>query len=133
MRVFCLKAEEIESCWQDFIVLLQRFEACCRDLTADQIVRGVRLSTMQLFGLQDAERVHAFLTTEIHETAQGKVCVLVAACGSAPEADKRALLEFVEGWAREVGCVALRIVGRKGWLRWDRRFKRTGIVAEMAL
>ncbi len=88
---------------------------------------------MQLFGLQDEHRVHAFVVTEIHDTAKGKVCLLVGACGSAPDKDKRELFDYIESWAREIGCNALRLIGRKGWLRWDRRFRQTGIVAEREL
>lgn len=134
MRAFSLdKPELIDTCWADFAVLLQRFEMICQDLTADQIVLAVKQSRMQFFGLQDDIRVHGFVVTEIHNTAKGPVCVLVGACGEAPEPDKRELLTRIEEWARERGCVAMRIIGRKGWLRWDRRFHEVAKVMEAPL
>lgn len=133
VRVFCLKPEEIENCWEDFAVLLHRFELICRDITVDQIVEAVKHSTMQFFGLQDESRVHGFVVTEIHKTARGPICVLVGACGWAPDEDKRAILSHIEEWARSQHCVALKIIGRKGWRRWDRRFKATGEVLECPL
>lgn len=133
MRVFALKPEEIETCWEDFAVLLNRFEMLCQELTVQQIVEAVRDSKMQFFGLQDAHEVRGFVVTEIQETAKGKVCVLVGACGSAPDEDKRQLFSHIEGWAREIGCTALKVIGRKGWMRWDRRFRETGRVMELCL
>jgi hypothetical protein len=91
-------------------------------------------SAQQLWGLQDDERVRGILVTEIQSTARGLICVIVGACGEPPEKDKRTLLAFVRKWAREdIGCCAVRVIGRKGWLRWDRRFTQTGIVMEAPL
>ena len=133
MHPFCLEASQIDALWGDFAVILHRFERTCENLTAEQIVSAVRQGKQQLWGVQDDMRVHGILITEVQQTAKGLVCVLVGACGSAPESEKRALLAMVEDWARSLGCVALKILGRKGWARWDRRFKVTGMILEAPL
>lgn len=133
MHVFSLSAEQVESCWDDFSHLLTLFEKMCRGITAQTIKEAAIASRQQIFGLQDGERIRGIVVTEIQTSVRGKICVLVAACGSAPQADKREILSVISDWARELGCVALRIQGRKGWLRWDPSFRQTGIVAERAL
>lgn len=134
MIVFCLHADEIESDWQAFAPLLYRFENECQEMTAHGIKAAVMRSGQQLWGLRDERKVHALLITEIQATARGHICVIVGAVGTAPEKMKRTLLAFVRKWAKEdIGCSVMRIVGRKGWLRWDPRFKQTAIVCEAPL
>lgn len=133
MRVFCLSPEEMETCWEDFAVILQRFEHACKNLTADQIVNAVKNSTGHLWGLQDDHRVHGIVFTEVQETARGLICVIVGAYGEASDADKRSVLASIEEWAKGINCVAMRIIGRKGWRRWDRRFQKTAEVLECPL
>ena len=72
-----------------------------------------------------AERITAAAVTELHETEWRKVCVLVA-CGGAGVNRWIALLDGIEAYARAAGCVAVRIMGRKGWMRLlgDYRVKR---------
>lgn len=133
MKVFCLSSDQVQACWDDFAHLIERFERVCGDITTVQVRESAMTSKQQIWGLQDEERVHAIMITEISSTAKGLVCRLVAAVGTAPERDKRFLLDTISAWAREIGCVLVRYSGRKGWLRWDRRFKQTGITAEYSL
>jgi hypothetical protein len=78
-------------------------------------------------------RVHGIVATEVVPTAHGRVCVITAAQGTAPEDAKRELMESIRRFASENGCRKIRIQGRPGWLRWDKRFRPTGIIAEMVL
>jgi hypothetical protein len=83
-----------------------------------------------------AARITAAAVTELHATEWRRVCVIVA-CGGASgrlRASSRAmgmrawlpLLEGIEAYARATGCAAVRIMGRKGWIRLlgDYRVKR---------
>ena len=72
-----------------------------------------------------AARITAAAVTELHATEWRKVCVLVA-CGGAGVDRWIALLEGIEAYARAAGCSAVRIMGRKGWIRLlgDYRVKR---------
>lgn len=134
MLIFCLHADEIDEQWHAFAPLLTRFENECKEMTAHGIKAAVMRSGQQLWGLRDETKVHALLITEIQATARGNICVIVGAVGTAPDKMKRTLLAFVRKWAKEdIGCVCLRIIGRHGWLRWDKRFRQTAIVAEAPL
>lgn len=134
MHVFSLAADQIESAWDAMAPLLAIYEKRCQDLSPEQIRRAALESKQQIFGLQDeACRIHGLVVTEIQVTSRGLTCVLVAACGTAKPEYKREILDRIREWAKELGCVTLRIQGRKGWLRWDRRFKQTGITMECPL
>jgi hypothetical protein len=132
MRLFCLSPQEIESCWDDFGALFTRLSGC--DLTSEQIKTNAKDSRQQIWGLQDALEVHGVCITEIIQTSRGLVCLIVGACGQdIPKPLMERLHDEIGHWAKDLGCVAMRIHGRKGWLRWDRRYKQTGIVAERPL
>jgi len=72
-----------------------------------------------------AERIAAAAVTELHQSEWRKVCVLVA-CSGAGVNRWIALLDGIEAYARAAGCAAVRIMGRKGWMRLlgDYRVKR---------
>src|SRR5581483_5227658 len=130
--MFALSTAEAEACWEDFGPLLSRLSGC--DLTEDQIKTNVKAGRQQIWGLQDAESVHGICITEIIQTSRGLICLIVGACGRGiPKPLMQRLHDEIEAWAKGLGCVAIRIHGRAGWLRWDRRFEQTGIVAERPL
>lgn len=133
IKLFGLAADEIPLWWEDLEPLAQRFERECQTFTAQEIRTLAQSSKQQIFGIATETQVLGFVVTEIQNTARGLICVLVIACGTGPEGAKRELVERISQWAKELGCVALRIQGRKGWLRWDRGFKQTAIVAEKCL
>lgn len=131
MRMFSLSAGEVDACWEDFRSLLTRLKG---DLTPEQIKTNLKESRQQLWGLQDPAQVLGICITEIIQTSRGLVCLIVGACGQdIPKPLMERLHDEIGTWAKGLGCVAIRIHGRKGWLRWDRRYRATGVVAERAL
>lgn len=134
MRPFhCMTGESIVPCWDDFRPFFEAFEKGGADISADEAWRKAKASQLQVWGLQDEHGIHGLVTTEVIKTAHGKVCVITMAQGSAPEEPKHALLEDITRWAKEQGCRKVRIHGRHGWLRFDRRFVPVGVIAERAL
>jgi len=133
MRPFCVAADQVEVCWEDFAHFFQEFEKHGADLSAYEAKQRAQNAQIQVWGLQDDQAVRGIVTTEMMRTARGLVCVITMAQGTAAEEPKRRLLTAIIEWARERGCVCVRLQGRRGWLRWDKRFKQTGIVAELDL
>jgi hypothetical protein len=130
--MFSLSAQDVETSWDDFGPLLTRLSGC--DLTSEQIKTNLLASRQQCWGLQDVERIHGICITEIIQTSRGLVCLIVGACGQdIPKPLMERLHDEIGTWAKGLGCVAMRIHGRKGWLRWDRRYRQTGVVAERSL
>lgn len=124
MKVFSLSAQHVDESWLLVEGLLRLYERKCQELTALQIREACRNCKMQLFGLADQDRIYGIAVTEIQDSVRGKVCVIVVGVGMGGPYWKD-LLDRIHAWAKEIGCIAVRIIGRKGWLRYDRRFKRT--------
>jgi hypothetical protein len=81
---------------------------------------------------EDGVRIQAAAVTELHATEWRKVCVLVA-CGGTGMRAWLPLLEGIEAYARAAGCAAVRIMGRKGWVRLLRDYRAKRIVLEKDL
>ena len=135
MRMFCLSASDVmtETIWEDIRGHLERFARKTGEITPEQVRKGAADSNLQVWGLQDAEAVHGVVVTEVSETAAGLICTVRIACGGARVAMQERLLNAIGEWAREIGCHAVKIVGRRGWLRRFPRFKQTAVVMEWAL
>ena len=135
MRMFCLSPMDVstDTIWGDVRALFERFSEATGEISAEQVRKGAMDSNLQIWGLQDAEKVHYVAVTEISETPRGLICTVRVACGESPKPYQERLLDSIGQWAREMGCVAVRIVGRRGWLRRFRRFRPTAIVMEWAL
>lgn len=134
LRLFALDASQVSETWEDYAHLFERFERKFGDISASQICDAARLGTMQLWGLQDEDEVHAVVATEICRTAGAPLCVIRIACGGARVPMQERLLDEIGKWAsHEQGCERVRIYGRRGWLRRFPRFKQTGVIAEWTL
>ncbi len=135
MRMFCLSAADArsEAIWSAFRELLEQFARSSGEISCDQIREGVRTEQLQLWGLQDGDGVHLVVCTELSATPKGPICTLRMAVGSAPVPFQERLLNEIGTWAKGLGCVRVRLVGRKGWLKRFPRFRRTAIVAEWVL
>jgi hypothetical protein len=133
LRMFCLSADEVERCWDDFAHHLERLTQCGADLTPQEIRENALKSRQQIWGLQDSQAVQGVAITEILATSSGLTCLIVGACGSASKAMMHRLHDEIARWAKSLGCTRVRIHGRRGWLRFDRRYRPTAMVMEMAL
>jgi hypothetical protein len=77
-------------------------------------------------------QILAAATTIITATDRARVCVLTA-CGGRNMARWLPLLEKIEAHARDEGCSAMRIFGRRGWSRVLDSYKITHVVLERQL
>ena len=83
----------------------------------------------------DADRDHeivAAAVTELQQTERRKFCVVVA-CGGHDMSRWLDLLAPIEDWARSEGCDAMRIMGRRGWIRVLPAYRLTRVVLEKEL
>lgn len=133
MRMFALDASQIEATWDDYRHLFEKFERETGEMSAEKVKAAALDSTLQIWGFQDAGKVHGVIATEVGETARGLVCTIRIACGKAPVGMQKRLLDEVGHWAKKTDCVAVRLIGRKGWLRRFPFFRTTGVVAEWNL
>ncbi len=69
----------------------------------------------------------AALITQVGIVESGKVCTIVACGGALPSLDG---LQEIESYARSMGCRAMRIMGRKGWVRKLKDYRQMAVVIE---
>lgn len=135
MRMFCLSASDVmtDTIWGDVLPFFEHFAERTGEISPDQVRQGAANSDLQVWGLQDSERVHAVAVTEISATPRGHICTIRVAAGHAPRPIQERLLDSITSWAKEIGCVTVRIVGRRGWMRRFPRFRQTAVVMECDL
>ena len=151
-HLVCVPPDKVALAWPPVRSLI--FAAMKRgDLSSfgpveDSVLRGDALLWLALtYEDGDRVRIDAAAVTELHRTEWRKVCVVVA-CGapSRLQASSRAaasrvsdmrrwigLLERIEEFARDEGCEATRIIGRKGWARVLTSYQTKRIVLEKDL
>lgn len=132
MRMFCLNANEVDSAWADFAHFVEQLARSGGDLSPQQVRENAKASRQQIWGLQDAAKVHGIAITEILATHSGLTCLIVGAAGAAPTPLQERLHDEIASWAKCLGCTRMRIQGRRGWLR-RLKYRQTGIVGEKAL
>jgi hypothetical protein len=132
VNVFAATVKDLRTHWCDFSPYLARFEIETGATSLEQFRAALLAEKQQLWGLQDSAGVHLVCVTEILDTPHGSVCHIQAAAGHASRKELRQLFDSIKGWAREIGCVLVRIVGRKGW-RKLLSLRETGRVMECAL
>lgn len=76
--------------------------------------------------------IEAAASTVLQRIGDDLVCVLTA-CGGKDMKRWLPLLDRIEDYARDEGCKAMRIYGRKGWLRALNDYREKAIVIEKDL
>jgi hypothetical protein len=98
------------------------------DDVADDILGGRGL----VWIAWDGEKIAAAASTSLQRIGSDLICVLTA-CGGKGINDWVPLIAGIEKYARNEGCKALRIFGRRGWLRVLDGYDETAIVIEKGL
>lgn len=112
----CVDPRRVREIWPHAAALL-RSALRRTTLNALEDVEADILSGRSLLWLAWAdEGIQAAATTVLINSEAGKVCVITA-CGGAGMKRWLPLLDGIEAYARDEGCVRVRIYGRKGWLR----------------
>lgn len=77
----------------------------------------------------DGEKIIAAATTSLATIGERKICI-IAACGGAGWGRFGHLIESLEDYAKNEGCVAMRIYGRIGWQRLLKGYGVRSVVLE---
>ncbi len=81
---------------------------------------------------QDARKIMAAAVTELTSANGERFCTIVA-CGGSDRAEWLPLIEGLEKYARVEGCVAMRILGRRGWARLLPAYQVSRVLLERKL
>ena len=80
----------------------------------------------------DGVVIEAVASTALQSTDAGKVCVITA-CAGEGMARWLPLLADIERYAKDEGCICVRIFGRKGWLRALDGYRQRHAILDKAL
>jgi hypothetical protein len=81
---------------------------------------------------QGGERILCAVVTAIGIANGRKLCTIVA-CGGEQRTRWLHLLDQIEAYARDEGCAAMVIVGRRGWERALPEWRRRAVILERSL
>lgn len=84
--------------------------------TANDVLARILDRHMQLWVIWTNGTITGVLVTEVYDTARGMTCAIPVAGGGALNTSLD-VLDTIEAWAKEQGCVRLRGEGRSGWSR----------------
>ena len=128
MNCFCLGPEQVDEIWPEFEHHIYRLERLGH-LDPTEIREDLKAAKRQLWGCQDG-RILGIAITRVTKTT----CEIVAAVGTQTAPGQiQQLYEHIERWAKDLGLVRMRVIGRKGWLRMIAGYTQTGIVMEKDL
>ena len=80
-----------------------------------EVEAALSTDSMQLWVVLDGDAMKAATVTRIAQTKRGEVVEVYLVGGAGMEEWLAPLNDEIEAQAREIGCVALRSYGRKGW------------------
>lgn len=86
----------------------------------------------QLWFAWDGQGIVAAAVTELGEAAGRKICTIVA-CGGHGREGWLHLIGGLEAFARAEGCMATRIIGRRGWQRVLEGYRPKAVILERTL
>ena len=133
MELICVPPDTVHKVWPQVRNLI--YAAMKRGgISSFKPVEDSVLSGRALIWLAwDGVKVHAAAVTELHQTEWRKDCVIVA-CGGSGMDEWLPLIEGIEKFARAESCVAVHLIGRRGWERKlkDYRAKRVMLEKELA-
>jgi hypothetical protein len=125
MQCLCVDPARIDEIWPHVEAFLAAalWRSPDGDTPADALheLHDRRLLLWIVWAPDDRE-ILAAATTRLIEIGKGRVCVITACGGRELERWKWSIGE-IEKYARAEGCIELRLMGRKGWVRMFPEFR----------
>lgn len=100
--------------------------------TFDEVEEDVMTGQALLWLIWRAPEIEGAAITQIVITQKSRVCMIVA-CGGDNMRRWLPLVEKIENYARDEGCDAVRILGRKGWTRVLNGYRAPAVILERRL
>jgi len=132
VETLCVAPDRVPAMWPHVARWLTTAAEKCGDWTPmalrDVLVKGDAL----LWVRWDGEQLKAACVTELVIVPRGKI-LRVLACGGGKAGDWPAAFAPIERYAREQGCNAIRIEGRRGWQRVFADYRQAWVCIEKGL
>lgn len=132
VEAVCVDPRQVEPIWEcvkHWIKrAMERGDLGTFEAVEDDVIAGQAL----LWLVWNAPQIQGAAVTQIVATQNSRVCVIVA-CGGDNMRLWLPLIEKIESYARDEGCDAVRILGRKGWMRVLKSYSAPAIILERRL
>lgn len=116
VELVCVDPKEAHKVWLHVKHLIRRAMLRTGLSTFDAVEYDVLCGKGLLWIVWNGESIECAATTALEVTERGKVCVLTA-CGGYGMKRWLPLFPQIEAYAKQEGCICVRIFGRKGWSR----------------
>lgn len=113
-NTLCVSPERIRSIWPHIETWIEDAVDRCGDWTADEIRVGIESQRMLLWVRWDGTKLKSAAVSHVSIVPRGKVCSIIA-CGGSVDGDWRVAIAPIENYAKDVGCISIRIHGRPAW------------------
>ena len=128
MKAVCVDPKRINEFWPHFKGRIESAISKVGVSAIGPIEKDVLAGHSLLWLAYDGLIVHAAAVTELNDN----VCTIVA-CGGENLPQFLPLINDLEQFARDEGCKAIRIIGRKGWIRVLKNYKAKAVIIERPL
>lgn len=132
-QFFAVQSHEVAAYWEHLLPVLLAIEDETDQVTAEDVLRQAASGQAQLWAYAEDGRVVAVAATRVHEMSRGKLCTIWVAVGFGHLGIFNDAHAEIENWARSIGCYAIEIVGRPGWMRALPGYHRKAVVIEKPL
>jgi hypothetical protein len=131
-RLLCIDPAQVSEFWPHVAPLIKAAMEKGRLSDYADVEHSVRNGSALLWIAWDGERIKAAAVTELGKANGEKFCTIVA-CGGSDRGQWLHLLAGLEAYGKAEGCAAMRIYGRRGWLKLLPEYRTTRVLLEKTL
>ena len=131
-ELVCIDSARVHEFWLHVEPLIKRAMARGTLSDYDALQQKVWCGHALLWIVWDGAKICAVVVTSIKVVNRRKQCLIVACAGE--EKDRwLSLIADIENYARDEGCVATVVIGRRGWQRVLKEYRPKAVVLERIL
>jgi hypothetical protein len=131
-RLICVDPATAQQFWPYVAPLIKAAMEKGRLSDYAGVEHSLRSGSALLWIAWNGEKIKAAAVTELGQANGEKFCTIVA-CGGHDCTQWLHLLAQLEAYGKHEGCVAMRIYGRRGWLKLLPEYRATRVLLEKKL
>lgn len=131
MKFYPVPTDIVHMIWPRVEPLIATVAEMAGIYTAHEILDRLLNRTAQLWVAVNGEKIVMACVTEILNYRRKECNILI--CSGSRRKNWIGFLEVIKDWARDQGCQAMTLTGRKGWQRVLRDWKMTAVELECRL
>lgn len=135
MNLVCVDPKQVHEFWPFCSSMIKAAMKRCRITDYSTVEHSIRNGNglLWLAWDQDARKIMGAAVTQLSSANGEKFCTIVAGGSVGGRDEWLPLIAGIEKFARTEGCVAMRILGRRGWARLLPAYKVSSVLLERTL